>query len=184
MSDTSHDSHDINPLSPTTNPADFNEQNQAEDAQSQSTDIDYNSITSHVLQKIDEVLPEDRENDIVQFIKHDMLEAPTAIIGARKDILDMRNRGQRSLFENKGKGKDDNPLPKDKKGRNSRKKDRFSRRMLDTGYMATQKVYRQRYRTRGKILTSPNTRATIPCHCKTERGLYLPTKAIYRGYKI
>ena len=80
---------------------------------------------SKVLHKIDQIIPIDNENDMVQAIKHDVLETPVAIINARKDVKDMRNRGRRSLFERK-----------DKAG--GKKKDRFFRRRLDDSYIATQ----------------------------------------------
>jgi len=90
--------------------------------------------TSKALHKIDQFIPNDNENDMVQAIKHDALETPAAVISARKDVKDMRNRGRRSLFESKDKtggGKTGGKA-------GGRKKDRFLRRRLDDSYIATQ----------------------------------------------
>jgi len=88
--------------------------------------------TSKALHKIDQIIPHDNENETVQAIKHDVLETPAAILSARKDVMDMRSRGRRTLFESK-KDKSNNS---GKVG--GKKKDRFMRRRLDQSYIVSQ----------------------------------------------
>jgi len=89
---------------------------------------------SKALHKIDQFIPNDNENDMVQAIKHEVLETPAAVISARKDVKDMRNRGRRTLFESRGKN--GNSSNGGKAG--GKKKDRFLRRRLDESYIASQ----------------------------------------------
>jgi len=89
---------------------------------------------SKALHKIDQFIPNDNENDMVQAIKHEVLETPAAVISARKDVKDMRNRGRRTLFESRGKN--GNLSNGGKAG--GKKKDRFLRRRLDESYIASQ----------------------------------------------
>ncbi|MCL2501230.1 MAG: peptidoglycan DD-metalloendopeptidase family protein [Defluviitaleaceae bacterium] len=91
-----------------------------------------NNLTSRALHKIDQLLPDDRENDAVQAIKHDVLETPAAILNATKEIREMRTRGRRTLFENKKN------VPTVNNKTKRKKKDRLLRRTLDRGYIASQ----------------------------------------------
>jgi len=92
---------------------------------------------SKALHKIDQIIPHDPENDMVQAIKHDALETPAAILSASKDVKDLRSRGQRTLFESRGRNKTRNNGNTGGRG-NGKKKDRFLRRRLDQAYIASQ----------------------------------------------
>ena len=81
-----------------------------------------------MLHAIDQAVPDDKDSDAAQAIKHDLLETPAAILNARKDIKELRGRGRRLFFENKGRSV----------RAGGRRKDRLLRRGLDSGYIATQ----------------------------------------------
>jgi len=74
-----------------------------------------NTLSSKLLHTLDQILPHDEENDVVQAVKHDVLETPAAFIDAFTDVRDMRQRGQRLFFENK----DNAETSSGKRGRDS-----------------------------------------------------------------
>ena len=136
MIDNSHetsaaDNTDTNtPANDTTDPVVEQTDNQPDQQEPIAKTRRSRNIASRALNKIDQAIPDDKENITAQAIKHDVLETPAAILNARRDIKDMRSRGRRSLFENKEKsGK--SPV----KGK---KRDCLWRRRLDRSYIATQ----------------------------------------------
>ncbi|MCL1842291.1 MAG: hypothetical protein FWF79_00590, partial [Defluviitaleaceae bacterium] len=84
--------------------------------------LDLNNKGSTVLHAIDKYSPDDRDDFVLQAERKHGLRAPAAVLSTTKSISDLRNRGQRLLFERQD-------------GEN---KDGVLRKGLDAAYLASQ----------------------------------------------
>ena len=84
--------------------------------------LDLNNKGSTLLHAIDKYSPDDRDDFVLQAERKHGLRAPAAVLSTTKSISDLRNRGQRLLFERE----------------DCENKDGLLRKGLDAAYLASQ----------------------------------------------